>query len=157
MIHAIRPALSRAFVALSFAGMMAIAPVAPAFAHQTSTASATTTTRAEAAVDAAVGQVGTPYRWGGNSPSGFDCSGLTSWAYGEAGVTIPRASRAQHSELTSVKRSELRAGDLVFFYSPVGHVAMYIGDGKIVESPSSGKHVRVAELEHRSPIGYGRP
>jgi cell wall-associated NlpC family hydrolase len=157
VIHALRPALSRTVVAVSFAGAMALAPVAPAFAHPTSTASATTTTEAEAAVDAALDQVGTPYVWGGNSPSGFDCSGLTSWAYAEAGVTIPRTSRGQHAELTSVKRSDLQVGDLVFFYSPVGHVAIYIGDGKIVESPSRGKSVRVAELEHRSPSGYGRP
>lgn len=160
MPHALHPARSRTLMALLFAMLMAIAPVAPSFAHPHSpsaTSATATTTKAEAAVDAALDQVGTPYVWGGNTPNGFDCSGLTSWAYAEAGVTIPRTSRAQYSELTRVSRSNLEPGDLVFFYSPVSHVAMYIGDGKIVESPSSGKHVRVADLEHRSPVGYGRP
>jgi peptidoglycan DL-endopeptidase CwlO len=158
MTYASRSALSRTFAALAFAGLMTVAPVAPAFTDA-SAASATTRseTRAEAAVDAALSQVGTSYRWGGNTPSGFDCSGLTSWAYAEAGVTIPRTSRAQHSQLKRVSRSNLQAGDLVFFNSPVSHVAMYVGDGKIVESPRSGLTVRVRNLSDRTPSGYSRP
>jgi peptidoglycan DL-endopeptidase CwlO len=159
MLHALHPARSRVVIAAVFAMLMTIAPIAPSFATATTPASATaaSTTRAEQAVDAALSQVGTPYLWGGNSPSGFDCSGLTSWAHAQAGVTIPRTSRAQHSELRNVSRADLQKGDLVFYNSPVSHVAMYIGDGEIVESPNSGLSVRVADLADRSPTGYARP
>jgi peptidoglycan DL-endopeptidase CwlO len=155
VIDAIRPAFSRALLALAFASLMALAPIAPALASAST--SATATTRGEQAVEAALDQVGTPYRWGGNTPSGFDCSGLTSWAYGEAGVTIPRTSRAQLSQLTRVSRSNLQPGDLVFYNSPVSHVAMYVGDGEIVEAPRRGLDVRVRKLADRSPVGYARP
>ena len=159
MLHALHPARSRVVVALVFALLMAIAPIAPSFAPpaHADTASATTTTQAEQAVDAALDQVGTPYLWGGNTPAGFDCSGLTSWAYAQAGVAIPRTSSAQYAELTPVDRDDLREGDLVFYHSPVSHVAMYIGDGEIVEAPRSSLNVRVRDLSERTPVGYRRP
>ena len=158
MLHALHPARSRVVVALAFAFLMAIAPIAPTFAAPASASPASaTTTRAQQAVDAALDQVGTRYRWGGNTPAGFDCSGLTSWAHADAGVTIPRTSRAQFAQLTPVHRSNLRPGDLVFYNSPVSHVAMYVGDGKIVESPRRGLTVRVRDLSERSPVGYRRP
>jgi cell wall-associated NlpC family hydrolase len=159
MLHALHPARSRAVVAVVFAIWLAVAPVAPSFAHPTNAgqSSAVTTTRAQHAVDAALDQLGTRYRWGGNTPRGFDCSGLTSWAYAEAGVTIPRTSRARYSQLTRVSRSNLLPGDLVFYNSPVSHVAMYVGDGQIVESPRRGLTVRLRSLDSRTPRGYARP
>ena len=123
----------------------------------TSTAVAAVGHQAQTAVQTALGQVGTPYVWGGNTTSGFDCSGLTSYAWQQAGVTIPRTSAAQSNGLDSVTRSQLQPGDLVFFHSPVSHVAMYVGDGQVVEAPFSGSHVRVADLAGRNPVGYGRP
>jgi peptidoglycan DL-endopeptidase CwlO len=155
VIHAHRPALSRVVMTLVAASLMLLAPVAPALAQ--SSGSSNSTSSAQAAADAALDQVGTPYRWGGATPAGFDCSGLTSYAYAKAGVTIPRTSRMQYSETTSVSRSSLRPGDLVFYNSPVSHVAIYIGDGEIVESPRSGLNVRVRKLADRTPTGYGRP
>ena len=155
MIHAHRPVLTRAFLALAFAGLLLVAPVAPVFSQPVN--ATTTSSRAEVAVDVALDQVGTPYRWGGHSPNGFDCSGLTSYAYSQAGVTIPRSSRDQLSGSTRISRSELRPGDLVFFNSPVSHVAMYVGDGEIVESPRSGLTVRVRQLADRTPSAYARP
>ncbi len=111
------------------------------------------------AVEVAKAQVGKPYRWGGTGPANFDCSGLTGYAWRAAGVNLPRTSRDQHAATRRISRSDLRPGDLVFYYSPVGHVAMYIGDGKVVEAPSSGKTVRISStgLTRSGIVGYGRP
>lgn len=106
----------------------------------------------------ALDQVGDPYYYGGSGPDSFDCSGLTSFAWRAVGVELPHNSGAQASATTSIARHEVRVGDLVFYGSPIHHVAMYIGDGKVVEAPSWGKSVRVtAEGWHRGDIvGYGR-
>lgn len=115
---------------------------------------------AEKAVQAAMGQIGTPYRWGGQSPSGFDCSGLTSWAYKRAGVTIPRSSQAQFNGLPRVSRSNLKPGDLVAFGSgprSIGHIGMYIGNGQMVESPRTGLSVRTRSINRSDYQGAVRP
>lgn len=112
---------------------------------------------AQAAVQAALGQTGTPYVWGGNTPSGFDCSGLTSWAYAQAGVSIPRTSGAQYAGLPKVSRSELQPGDLLFFNSPISHVGMYIGNGQMVEAPYTGTNVRVRSIVRGGYVGATRP
>ncbi len=114
---------------------------------------------ADEAVDVALDQLGKPYQWGGNGPNSFDCSGLTRYAWAAAGVDLPRTSSAQYSATTRISRSELRPGDLVFYHSPISHVAMYIGDGKVVEAPNSGNNVRIREdgLTRNGVVGYGRP
>ena len=121
-------------------------------------AAAAEPTPAEVAVDVALAQLGKPYRWGGSGPHSFDCSGLTSYAWAQAGVTLPRSSGAQYSGTTRISRSELRPGDLVFYHQPISHVAMYIGGGRVVESPNSGNNVRIREdgLTRSGVVGYGR-
>jgi hypothetical protein len=118
--------------------------------------------RAARAVETARAQVGKPYQWGGNGPNSFDCSGLTSYAWRSAGVEIPRTSQQQFNGLSSVSRSNLRPGDLVFYGSSstrITHVAMYIGNGSVVEAPYSGRNVRISSTGlSRSDIrGYRRP
>lgn len=111
------------------------------------------------AVEVALAQVGKPYRYGSGGPHSFDCSGLTSFAWRAAGVDITRTSRSQYSATQRISRSELREGDLVFYHSPISHVAMYIGDGKVVEAANSRYNVRIRHdgLTRRGIVGYGRP
>jgi cell wall-associated NlpC family hydrolase len=111
------------------------------------------------AVEVAVAQVGKPYQWGGNGPASFDCSGLTRFAWNAAGVTLPRISRDQYSGTRRISRGDLQPGDLIFYYSPISHVAMYIGDGRVVEAPYSGNTVRISStgLSRSGIVGYGRP
>jgi peptidoglycan DL-endopeptidase CwlO len=112
---------------------------------------------ADVAIATALAQVGKPYRWGATGPNAFDCSGLTSYAWRAAGVTIPRTSGAQFAGLRRVTRAQLQPGDLVFYNSPISHVAMYVGGDTIVEASRTGIPVRTASLSRRSPVGYARP
>jgi len=98
----------------------------------------------------ALSRLGRPYRYGAAGPSAFDCSGLTQWAYRQVGVRLPRTSRAQSQVGRPVSRAELQPGDLVFFYHPVSHVAIYIGEGKIVHASTSGSPVKVSNLSGRA-------
>jgi murein DD-endopeptidase len=94
--------------------------------------------------------VGKPYRFGGSSPAGFDCSGLVQYSYRQAGVALPRNTDQQRSVSRLVKVADLRRGDLLFFNQEgkkYGHLGIYIGDGKFVHSPSSGKSVRSDRLD----------
>jgi cell wall-associated NlpC family hydrolase len=102
---------------------------------------------AQTAVDTALAQVGDPYVWAAAGPNSFDCSGLTQYAYAAAGVSLPHSSSMQSQTGTPVSRSELQPGDLVFFYSPVSHVGMYIGNGQMVHASTSGQPVKVASLD----------
>ncbi|MCZ2857127.1 C40 family peptidase [Blastococcus sp. VKM Ac-2987] len=102
---------------------------------------------AQAAVNTALAQVGDPYIWGAGGPNAFDCSGLTSYAYAAAGVTLPHSSASQSRMGKAVSRGDLQPGDLVFFYSPVSHVGMYIGNGQMVHASTSGQPVKVASLD----------
>lgn len=122
-------------------------------------------TPGQSAVDHARQQIGTPYRYGGSTPSsGFDCSGLTSWAWKQAGVTtMPRTSRDQYAWSQKITRAELQPGDLVFYSSggpggTVSHVALYSGDGKIIHAPSSGKTVTETTVDYwrGALVGFGR-
>jgi cell wall-associated NlpC family hydrolase len=122
-----------------------------------STASVPASGRASAAVHFALAQVGKAYVYGASGPSAYDCSGLTMAAWGAAGVGLPHSSSAQYGSGTHISASQLQPGDLVFYYSPISHVGMYIGNGMIVnaENPSSG--VRVAGLYSMPYVGAVRP
>ena len=103
-------------------------------------------TRAERAVEVALDAVGTPYRWGGESPtSGFDCSGLVRWAYGRVGIDLPHNSYALYGEGRRVPESGMEAGDILFFEG-LGHVGLYLGRGRMVHAPQSGRNVEVVRL-----------
>ena len=112
---------------------------------------------AQVAVDTAMAQIGDPYVWAAAGPDAFDCSGLTQYAYAAAGVSLPHSSSMQSQLGTPVSVSELQPGDLVFFYSPVSHVGMYIGNGQMVHAATSGTPVQVASLDSMgSPTGARR-
>ncbi|MEJ7649195.1 MAG: C40 family peptidase [Nakamurella sp.] len=133
------------------------AAAAPATAAPTEVAptDAAPSSAAEVAVQAALSKVGSPYVFGAAGPSSFDCSGLTSWAYAQAGITIPRTSGGQ-AGLQYVPLDQLRPGDLVTYYSPVHHVAMYIGNGQIVQASTSSKPVYVTTVDYNgnNPTGH---
>ena len=101
---------------------------------------------AQVAVDTALAQAGDPYVWAAGGPDAFDCSGLTQYAYAAAGVSLPHSSRMQSQMGTPVSVGDLQPGDLLFFYSPVSHVAMYIGNGQMVHASTSSQPVHVASL-----------
>ncbi len=102
--------------------------------------------RVKAVLDFACDQVGDPYVWAGEGPNIWDCSGLTMKAWRQAGVVVPHSSRMQATHGNRVLLSELRAGDLVFFHSPISHVGIYLGSGYMVHAPRSGDVVKVARL-----------
>ena len=107
------------------------------------------------ALSTAMAQVGKPYRWGATGPNAFDCSGLISYAFDKAGKDLPRTSRAQAAVGTQVSKANLKPGDLVFFYSPVSHVGIYVGDGQIVHASTSGQPVKVSDMD-RMPFNSAR-
>jgi cell wall-associated NlpC family hydrolase len=110
------------------------------------------------AVAFAKSQIGKPYVFGATGPGSYDCSGLTSAAWREAGVSIPRNSRAQSTGAgRAVSRSELKPGDLIFFYSPVSHVGIYVGNGIMVHAPRPGKSVSYSKITTMPYVGARRP
>jgi cell wall-associated NlpC family hydrolase len=107
-------------------------------------------TLGEAAVSEALKELGTPYVWGGAAPGGFDCSGLVSWAYAQAGLGgLPHFTGALWASGTHITSSELAPGDLVF-YNGLNHVGMYIGGGNFVEAPHTGDVVKISSMSARS-------
>jgi peptidoglycan DL-endopeptidase CwlO len=102
---------------------------------------------AATAIALALTKVGSPYKSGATGPSAFDCSGLTSYAYAAAGITLPRTSAGQSKIGPQLSRSELQPGDLVFYYSPISHVALYIGDGMIVHARTYGTPLSVTTVD----------
>jgi cell wall-associated NlpC family hydrolase len=102
---------------------------------------------AQTAVDTAMAQRGKPYVWAAAGPGSFDCSGLVLFAYKAAGISLPHSSLQQSRMGSAVSRADLRPGDLVFFYSPVSHVGIYIGNGQMVHAPTSGDVVKVASID----------
>ena len=102
---------------------------------------------AQIAVDTALAQRGKPYVWAAEGPGSYDCSGLMLYAYAAAGISLPHSSAMQAQMGTQVSRSELQPGDLVFFYSPVSHVGMYVGNGQMVHAPTFGDVVKVAGID----------
>jgi cell wall-associated NlpC family hydrolase len=106
----------------------------------------------ERAAQVALKVVGVPYRWGGESPSsGFDCSGLVRWAYGRVGVDLPHSSYALYGEGRRIAESRLEPGDLLFFEG-LGHVGLYLGRGRMVHAPQTGRDVEVVRLDS---LNYG--
>jgi cell wall-associated NlpC family hydrolase len=98
-------------------------------------------------VQTALAQIGDMYGVGASGPDTFDCSGLTMYAYAAAGVTLPHSSRAQASIGVPVDRSDLEPGDLVFYYTPISHVALYIGNGMIVHARTFGVPLAVTSVD----------
>jgi len=114
--------------------------------------------RAGVAVATARAQIGKPYVWGATGPNSFDCSGLTSYAWKAAGVILPRTSREQYAAGVKVARSALRPGDLVYFGSPIYHVALYVGNNTMISAPQPGDVVKYQSLNAFSDYaGATRP
>ena len=105
----------------------------------------------ETIVETALGQVGRPYRYGGDSPNGFDCSGLVEYSYAEAGIKVPHNTSALRSSGSHIDIDDARPGDLLFYRfdrSPSSlHVAIYLGHGKMVHAPAHGKQVSVIHTD----------
>jgi cell wall-associated NlpC family hydrolase len=114
------------------------------------------TSRAAAAVAYAYQKLGSPYVWGATGPNAFDCSGLVQAAYRSAGVSLPRTTYAQINAGRRVSLSQLRPGDLVFFYSGISHVGLYIGDGRMIHAPNPSAPVRVAPIDEMPFAGAAR-
>ncbi|MER5179552.1 NlpC/P60 family protein [Streptomyces sp. NPDC002896] len=112
--------------------------------------------RAAAAVSYAYRALGRPYVWGATGPNAFDCSGLTQAAYRSAGVSLPRTTYAQIDAGRRIPRSELRPGDLVFFYSGVSHVGIYVGSGRMIHAPNPSAPVRIAPIDQMPFAGATR-
>lgn len=121
------------------------------------------TSAGQRAAAIALDQVGVPYRYGGSTPGGFDCSGLVQYSYNQAGVQVPRTTGQLWSAASPVGRSELRAGDLLFFSieGKMSHVGLYLGEQRFVHAPQSGRKVSVASLNspyyRAALIRAGRP
>jgi cell wall-associated NlpC family hydrolase len=98
------------------------------------------------ALQVAMTKIGDPYQYGATGPGKFDCSGLMYFSFKQIGVTLPRASRQQATVGTAVSMADLQPGDLVFFYKPISHVSIYVGDGKVVTAPQTGDVVKYANL-----------
>ena len=109
------------------------------------------------AIQAAYGQLGKPYRYATAGPGSFDCSGLTHYAWGQAGVYLPRNSRAQAAATPRVSPAAAQPGDLIFYYSPISHVGIYVGGGQLVHAPNSGTVVKVASVSWNKVTAVGRP
>jgi cell wall-associated NlpC family hydrolase len=111
----------------------------------------------ERAVRYAVEQLGKPYEWGAEGPAAYDCSGLTSKAWGAAGTPIPRTSQEQWARLERVPLAELRPGDLVVYFPEATHVALYLGDGMVVQAPRPGARIKVSPIAANPVLGAVRP
>ncbi|KUL38729.1 C40 family peptidase [Streptomyces regalis] len=112
--------------------------------------------RAASAISYAYTKLGSPYVWGATGPDAFDCSGLTQAAYRSAGISLPRTTYAQIDAGRRVSRAELLPGDLVFFYSGISHVGLYIGNGQMIHAPNPSAPVRVAPLDEMPFAGATR-
>lgn len=113
---------------------------------------------ASIAVNAAQSQLGVPYRFAAESPGvAFDCSGLTKYAWGQAGVYLPHQSAAQYASIPHISQGDVQPGDLIFYKTPIGHVAIYIGGGSMIHAPRTGDVVKIAAVDWARVVGIGRP
>ncbi|NEA90340.1 C40 family peptidase [Streptomyces sp. SID14436] len=117
----------------------------------------TPTGAGQRAVRYAVEQIGKPYEWGAEGPAAYDCSGLTSEAWAAAGTPVPRTSQEQWAELERVPLDRLRPGDLVVYFPEATHVALYLGDGMVVQAPRPGARVKVSPIAANPVLGAVRP
>ncbi len=99
------------------------------------------------ALEMAKTKLGKPYVWGADGPNAFDCSGLMKWAFEQVGKDLPRSSSAQSEVGQDVSKSDLKPGDVVFFYSPVSHVGIYAGNGKILHASTEGEPVKYSDID----------
>lgn len=147
------------------AGLLACAgqPGVKSRPHATDSTNPASHSVGQQAASIAVRQVGVPYRYGGHSPTGFDCSGLVHYSYLRAGKAVPRTTSQLWSGTSAVDRNEIRAGDILFFRieGKMSHVGMYVGDDRFVHAPSSGNSVSIETLSsdfYRSAlVRAGRP
>lgn len=110
------------------------------------------------ATSAAQGQLGVPYKFAASSPGvAFDCSGLTKYAWGKAGVYLPHQSAAQYASTPHVPKDQAQPGDLIFYYSPIGHVALYLGGGMMIHAPATGDVVKIVPVNWGKVVGVSRP
>lgn len=138
------------------ASVQAAAPAVPAPPPPAADPPPAPLSRAAQAVETALSELGKPYRYGALGPGTFDCSGLTKFAYGAAGIDLPHSAAAQYRSGPRVDRSQLQPGDLIFWRG-LGHVAMYIGGGRMVHAPETGDVVRVASIDQGAYLGAVRP
>ena len=152
---------ARLFRVLSLA--ITVLAIAACGSNPVATSSSQSASKGQRAAMIALDQVGVPYRYGGSTPQGFDCSGLVQFSYSRAGVPVPRTTGQLWSASRTVGEDDLRAGDILFFSidGKMSHVAMYLGERRFVHAPQSGRTVSVGSLE--SPfykaalIRAGRP
>ena len=152
--QALSPALGRSLVAVAIAaGLLTGASLSTAPPAQ----AAVSSTAGLKVVRAAATREGVPYRYGGTTTRGFDCSGYSKWAYARIGKHLPRTSQAQYRAAAHIRTSQRRPGDLVFFLSGshVYHLGIYAGHGRMWHSPRSGQRVRLAKI-WTSTVRYGR-
>jgi cell wall-associated NlpC family hydrolase len=122
---------------------------APSAAKKGSTKAVPPWVNGNAVLEIAARYVGTPYVYGGSSPSGFDCSGFTQYVYAQLGISIPRTSEGQKAAGTVIPRSEAKPGDLVWF---PGHIGIYAGGNQMIDSPRTGKTIQVREIYRSDPV-----
>jgi len=142
------PAVSPASPAVVTAPVVRLAATKPAAItlNPQAVAAAAPAAVRTSAMQKALGKVGSPYRYGAAGPNAFDCSGLVNWAFKNSGKSLPRTSGAMSRVGTPVSKSALQPGDLVFFYKPVSHVGIYIGNGKIVHASNRKSPVKISDM-----------
>ena len=147
----------------SFALAITVLAIAACGSNPSTTTGSTPVSKGEHAATVALEQVGAPYRYGGATPDGFDCSGLVQFSYSRIGVVVPRTTSQLWKASRTVDASERRAGDILFFNieGKMSHVGMYLGKNRFVHAPQSGRTVSVATLDapfyKAALIRVGRP
>jgi cell wall-associated NlpC family hydrolase len=127
------------------------------FGTKSVTLSATKSVTGSSIVAYAKKFIGIPYKTGGTTTSGFDCSGFTKYVYSHFNISLPHSANSQTSKGTVVSKANLRVGDLVFFGdSSISHVGMYVGNGKIIHSPKPGSSIQIAELKYMPDYNTAR-
>lgn len=147
----IKPYLKQVGLEESKSGLSSSQAKVPSSAKAVKKAAPKTTNIGQKIADIAQSKIGAPYAWGAAGPNAFDCSGLTSWAYKQVGKQIPRTSDAQANSGRQVSMNSLQPGDIISYYSGASHVAIYIGNGKVVQALNSGSPVQVNDL-HMMPV-----